>query len=1076
MSFVLPPVLPIWDAGNGREGQKHQTGFPQTLSIPDVRGPQNGLFWSTDEPGELDEGEGNREWHRAKQGGTTNEGETGAYHFAGDPGSDGDGEGAEATERETGTGKRRREEGEGESEGDHIQATGDQSEIAFKSNAISGTCYFAGDAFQDQAPIALDDNAKWDSFWADADAENVSEGGRDGEEDSERGTGKDQRTRKEGERESAGDSIQATGDQSQIASKQNATSGCYYFAGDAFQDQSEIALDENGTWDSLWANAEAEVVSKGGRDGVSGEEGGGRKEGEARKESLSALPEVLRERKRKPGKPVKPTGDAKKDQRLALRRERRKVAKGSLVKRGRGRPRGHSPRSDAPGQWALTQQKKQLSSAVKTLGINWKKGMDDIVAMGPSKLIKKHSPALYNATVVNVQNQIVVANSSSVMQKRGRGHGTLVTHLGADLEYDYLAKMCNTTVQYVRNLKSQAAKAKKKHQEDHPGTDMPKAAFETLRYPVGVRRVPRFEEVRKRLHKRFFETYTSKKSGDDANSNTFKLGIPVEELHQLCYAEYPMRLREECVSDPTIMEGVLAMAKNASTNKNVTITRFGKNVLSAWAAQSQDGFDQEQEYCDRKDFIENEYSHKLSLSTSFRVKVTKPPVREAFDQLEFDVSNPTAWNPVPPDRKTFWEDLKQLGIKWNRDHNPHACETHKEGPAHILRQEMNTKLRAANREQFAITSREISGLAAAVIPVDDLTELVQANRAALTVLRDKSKQLDAEYLQLQADASFLLQKVNFYHKHIEQYETARKQVKIIEKNLKPGEVLVYRDFVNQHSQDFKCSNLVYVLLWRSEEGGVIHVQKVNNFCTDPATSSCDAFYVRDVLNFHGFPSTVDPVTKKMVHSGLFDDFHTIYFSGDHGPHFTACDTFLMEMEYCKASGKTIHHYFLCSYHAYNRCDGAGCESKVEKKRCKRKNCDPATGQNFTDMMNNSQYENSDSYNFKAISHNLDILKTNNAENLNLRSQCEVRFTFKNEEGVLTMEDGIVLARLCSKTADIWDFTVIDCLVRPKDGRICSGCSNRKQRPIWHGKERCPGLELRKKGNRAATVDPDRIQG
>ena len=55
--------------------------------------------------------------------------------------------------------------------------------------------------------------------------------------------------------------------------------------------------------------------------------------------------------------------------------------------------------------------------------------------------------------------------------------------------------------------------------------------------------------------------------------------------------------------------------------------------------------------------------------------------------------------------------------------------------------------------------------------------------------------------------------------HQEHYEIARKHVKRIELNLVRGEVLIYRDFVNQYNEDKKKVNdLVFVILRPSPDG------------------------------------------------------------------------------------------------------------------------------------------------------------------------------------------------------------------------------------------------------------------
>ena len=69
-------------------------------------------------------------------------------------------------------------------------------------------------------------------------------------------------------------------------------------------------------------------------------------------------------------------------------------------------------------------------------------------------------------------------------------------------------------------------------------------------------------------------------------------------------------------------------------------------------------------------------------------------------------------------------------------------------------------------------------------------------------------------------------------------------------------------------------------------------------------------------------------------AGFFAPFHTLYVSGDHGPHFHSAKTMYNESSFFAKYGKKMVNMFLCSYHAYNRCDSAGVESKRIAKRWK----------------------------------------------------------------------------------------------------------------------------------------------
>ena len=160
-----------------------------------------------------------------------------------------------------------------------------------------------------------------------------------------------------------------------------------------------------------------------------------------------------------------------------------------------------------------------------------------------------------------------------------------------------------------------------------------------------------------------------------------------------------------------------------------------------------------------------------------------------------------------------------------------------------------------------------------------------------------------------------------YRLPIEQYEVQRPFIKDLERNLKPGECVLYRDFVNQYNANqAKVANLQLVVLSRDKIGAPLTVQKISNFCSDKDTASCDSFFVADVMAFH--------MTPKGKHSsGLLSGFSKIYQCGDHGPHFVSRQTVLNESRFHELYEIELENHFLCSYHAYNRCDGAGVESK-----------------------------------------------------------------------------------------------------------------------------------------------------
>ena len=130
-------------------------------------------------------------------------------------------------------------------------------------------------------------------------------------------------------------------------------------------------------------------------------------------------------------------------------------------------------------------------------------------------------------------------------------------------------------------------------------------------------------------------------------------------------------------------------------------------------------------------------------------------------------------------------------------------------------------------------------------------ELVLKRLAIIKSFESLSDEQQAQLRLLVAVQKELLLEVSLYHLHLKQYHTARVNVKKIEMNLKVGEALVYRDFVNQHSvTGGKVMNLVLSVLQRKEAGGPLFVTTIHNVCTDKETMSSDAAFVADVFDFH----------------------------------------------------------------------------------------------------------------------------------------------------------------------------------------------------------------------------------
>ena len=274
---------------------------------------------------------------------------------------------------------------------------------------------------------------------------------------------------------------------------------------------------------------------------------------------------------------------------------------------------------------------------------------------------------------------------------------------------------------------------------------------------------------------------------------------------------------------------------------------------------------------------------------------------------------------------TFWNILKTEGVRFTQAIHRHPCKKHDEGPG------KEVQLELVRHRLAIIKSHEI--------------------------LTDEQKK---QVRLLMAVQTSLALDVSLYHLHLEQYCSARKKVKQIENNLEVGEALIYRDFVNQHSvTGGKVMNLVLSVLYRVETGGPLFATSIHNVCTDEDTMSSDAAFVADVFDFH--------LKKKSDHNpGTFDNFHKIYLSGDHGSHFSSGDTMYNESTWFEKYKMVVECHFLCSYHAFNRCDGAGVTAKNLSIWLQRVHLGPVSASDFALAMNNSDYVNSVAYPFDYI--------------------------------------------------------------------------------------------------------------
>jgi hypothetical protein len=225
--------------------------------------------------------------------------------------------------------------------------------------------------------------------------------------------------------------------------------------------------------------------------------------------------------------------------------------------------------------------------------------------------------------------------------------------------------------------------------------------------------------------------------------------------------------------------------------------------------------------------------------------------------------------------------------------------------------------------------------------------------------------------------------------------------------------------------------------------------KFNHFCADKDSQSADAYYMADVWEFflgHG-----------EGHSGFLqrNNITKLYVSGDHGPHFSSARTLWNESTLFEKHGIVLHMFFLCSYHAFNRCDGAGVESKKIHTNLMRTRTAQPLAADVAGKLNESEHNNSVGIPFGSINRGADIFNVEliKDDHNDLRSKCEVKFEWKDDAGLTCRESGVILCRdiPADPNSDTpgRPYNVLDLRSDPPGGPLCKTCSLRMQRPIRH---------------------------
>ena len=444
-----------------------------------------------------------------------------------------------------------------------------------------------------------------------------------------------------------------------------------------------------------------------------------------------------------------------------------------------------------------------------------------------------------------------------------------------------------------------------------------------------------------------------------------------------------------------------------------TLSIFQANMLAALAQSKEQDFNQDVEIENRQTKWTKHYARKILRQAGGLCKETKDEriLRIAVDQKRSDMRkgiiqfDPLEYEVIGLGMRPFEAYLKRANLRYTTFSTPHRCPLCQNGESWTLQHEELTRMK---------TKAGLEG------------EVFSAKR--LKHLND------------------LETKVKNYKLHKAQLEVCRAEVKALEDGLVPGQAIVIRDYVNHHDHSgghVKC--LHWVVMWRTKPNGDLQHLKLRHYCSDKESCMTDAYYTADVMRFHFKP-------KGKHNPGLFDDFQTVYFVGDHGPHFSCSCTVYNESKYFHVYGKEVVLEFFASYHAFGRADGAGAEDSVSSRQDNKNGLQRNGAQAWTDMTNESNDKRSWAYHMAAVDRNTNIFpKAVQARNKHVRKCCEVIFDYvgRSEKTI-----GICLYRL---VPGVGEWTWCDLLQGSRDAgeELCESCSTKEQSLQFHELKDCP---------------------
>lgn len=433
----------------------------------------------------------------------------------------------------------------------------------------------------------------------------------------------------------------------------------------------------------------------------------------------------------------------------------------------------------------------------------------------------------------------------------------------------------------------------------------------------------------------FFLSNTEAISG--AKRDTRTLAIPKHDLLARLFGEFPSMLRRVIAADPTFPQAVAAG------------TRLDLSIKAIIAQGSLTVEEAASERTARTRMKQAAYRRKLDQKRQANgvIAASKAKQTEANDQYdEVAYQKQKTIQPVGDD--TFWSIIKTEKIKFTCNLKPTYCEICENGGRLLVQIEENAKAVRTLQEKI----NALIGM-----------QQRQVEYATDGELKKQLKQCHEELKTREKEGRDLGYDVLKFERHQEQYRVCREEVLKIQEGLVVGECVCYRDFVSQYCWDgTKMCNLQLVVLFRCPETQQLLQVKVSNFAHK---ETLDAHFVADVMDLH-------MKGKGNGGSGLFDKFHKVVIVGDHGTHFSDVQTVYNESCMFEKYRKQVHVVFLCSYHAYNRCDAAGVLSKKLAHTEGKAGNPLRSASEYADIVNNDERPDTVAYTFTEINRSKNV--------------------------------------------------------------------------------------------------------